>query len=136
MTLDHKLLIAAAAAPLPAVAVPLQAFADAVGTPGDVMPAVGDSADRYAILMLGLLALVVAIAIVVALRPAWRRRIAAMLTGLMTSIVGLLLVVGGLFFSDWSGNHQISWPIVIGGFAVLLAGLFFAARMARPGHPR
>ena len=136
MTLDHKLLIAAAAAPLLAVAVPLQALADAVGTQGDVMPAVGDSADRYAILMLGLLALVVVIALVVALRPAWRRRIAAMLTGLMTSIVGLLLVVGGLLFSDWSGKHQISWPIVIGGLSVLLAGLLFAARMARPGRPR
>jgi len=136
VTLDHKLLIAAAAAPLLAVAVSLQALADAVGTPGGVTPAAGDSGDRDVVLVLGLLALVVAIALVVALRPAWRRRIAAMLTGLMTSIVGLLLLVGGLFFSDWSGNHQISWPIVIGGFAVLLAGLFFAARMARPGRLR
>lgn len=111
MTLDHKLLIAAAAAPLPAVAVPLQAFADAVGTPGDVMPAVGDSADRYAILMLGLLALVVIIAFVVALRPAWRRRIAAMLTGLMTSIVGLLLLVGGLLFSDGAATTRSPGPL-------------------------
>ena len=54
-------------------------------------------------------------------------------------LIGVFFVVVGLFFADWSGNHQISWSGVITGVAFLagaVAAMRFRRRRAVPAEPK
>jgi hypothetical protein len=91
--------------------------------------------DPFLLSQLALPALLAVAALVAWRRPAWRRRIAAMVTGLLLGTIGLLLVVGGLFFADMTGGHRVSVPAVIVGIVLAGGGILGAVLITRGAAP-
>jgi len=128
--------MATAGAPLVAVALPFHALADTGGVLIGVMPGEEAPFDPTLLIVAVLAAVVAATATAAVLRPAWRRWIGAVVTLVLISGFGVLLALVGAFFSDWSGNHRVSWPAVVIGIAISIVGVVAAIRSARGGHPR
>jgi hypothetical protein len=117
-----------------ALAVPPLVLADAVPPSGGGPPPViepFDPLDPFLVSQLILPGLIVVAALVAWRRPAWRRRIAAIVTGLLLGTAGLFLIVVGLFFADWTGGHRVSVPAVIVGIVIAGAGILGATLIGR-----
>jgi hypothetical protein len=76
---------------------------------------------------------VIAVGLVAAIQPRARRPIGAVAALVATGLATLILVGAGLF-SDFSGNHNIQWPLVVAGAAVLVGGLLAVTRIIRGGY--
>ncbi len=117
-----------------ALAVPPLVLADAVPPSGGGPPLVidpFDPLDPFLVSQLILPALLAVAALVAWRRPALRRRIAAIVTGLLLGTTGLFLIVGGLFFADWTGGHRVSVPAVVVGIVIAGAGILGATLIGR-----
>jgi hypothetical protein len=55
----------------------------------------------------------------------------AIVGGILTIALGLAVVVGAVYFSDWSGQHRISWPGVAVGVVIASAGALRTFREVR-----
>lgn len=80
----------------------------------------------------GLAAAVLALAW--ARRPQVRPLIGAVLRGLPLIVLGFGIVVVGVFFADWSGQHRVSWPAVAVGALVAVLGVLVTIRTAARGR--
>ncbi len=114
-----------------ALAVPPLVLADAVPPSGGGPPPVIDPFDPLLVSQFILPALLAVAALVAWRRPALRRRIAAIVTGLLLGTTGLFLIVGGLFFADWTGGHRVSVPAVVVGIVIAGAGILGATLIGR-----
>jgi len=135
MKIPRRVTASAVAATVLAIARPLRAMAETGPAPVGTDVVVGDPFDPTLGIGLGILAAIVILVTVIAIRrPGSRRPIAALLTALVSGVVALAFVLAALF-SDWSGQHRISpLPLVI-GIAILIVGLAVAVRIftRRPG---
>jgi hypothetical protein len=132
MRIDRRLKVSAIAAPTIAALASLRTFG-ATGTVAvdTVPPDPGNPLWPLPVVLGVVIGLIV---LSVLLRPGWRRPIAAILVLVVGAVAAFVLLVGGLF-SDFSGNHEIRWQLVVLAGAVVVGGIYAAARIARGGHP-
>jgi len=131
MKIPRTITASGAAATALAFARPLRTIAETGPAPAGTDVVVSDPFDPSGVIALGILAAVVILVAVVAIRrPGSRRSIAALLTALGAGVVALAFVLAALL-SDWSGQHRVSpLPLCI-GIVVLVLGLYAAVRVFR-----
>ena len=130
LTFDRRLLISASGAAALLMALPGLVLGDAVATPSDPNTPIVET-DFYLPIKVALLGVAIILVVIRVLRPTWRRRIGAAVIGLAFGGLGLLLMVAGLFFADWTGNHRVSVPVVLVGAVIVIGSLLVARRVGR-----
>ena len=99
------------------------------GPAPDVVPSVPITPEPWWLIP-GAFAMTLVAAIVVAItRPSSRRRLAAAAVFVAFALVGAFFVLGG-FFSDFSGQHRVAWPVVGIGAVIGVVGLLASAAVA------
>lgn len=129
MKIPRMITVSAAVATAFAFSRPLITMAETGPAPAGAEVVASDPFDPTFGIGLGMLAAVVVLVAVVAIRrPGSRRPIAALLTVLVSAVVALAFVLAALL-SDWSGQHRISALPLIIGIVVLILGLYVAVRV-------
>ncbi len=89
----------------------------------------------YPVLQIAAVVLVLCLLVGLVFRPGWRRPVAGIVIFLVFGSVALILEILGAF-SDWTGQHATSPPLIVAGFAALLVGIVAAALIVRGGQAR
>jgi hypothetical protein len=97
--------------------------------PAEVVPAAPITPESWWLIPVAFVITVVGAIVVAIAKPSTRRRIGAAAVFVAFGLVGTFFVLGG-FFSDFSGQHRIAWPLVSIGAVIGVAGVFAAASVA------